>query len=126
VGLTYSIDHARCEIFAVAEGRITYEEIRRHLGEERAAGGLAYEELIDARTAVPDVSSEDVRRIVTLLETLGRSGRLGPTAVVVATDVAYGMMRMLEILVERVCVVQPFRDYDAAAEWLRELRQGAI
>jgi hypothetical protein len=125
VGLTYSIDHARCEIFAIAEGRITFEEIRRHLEEERAAGGLAYPELIDARMAVPDLSSEDVRRIVTLLETLGRSGRLGPTAVVVASDFAYGLMRMLEILVERVCVIQPFRDHDAAARWLRELPQSA-
>ncbi len=125
MGLTYGIDHARCEITAVAEGRITFEDIRRHLEAERAAGGLAYPELIDARNAVPDLSSDDVRRTVALLETLGRNGRLGPTAVVVATDFAYGLIRMLEILVERTCVIQPFRDIDAAARWLRELRQRA-
>lgn len=123
VGLTYSIDHARCEIFAVAEGRITFEDIRRYLEEERAAGGLPCAELIDARKAVPDISAEDVRRVVALLEHHGRSGRLGPTAVVVATDFAYGLIRMIEILVEHVCVIQPFRDIDAAARWLLELRQ---
>lgn len=125
MGLTSSIDHARHEILATAEGQISYEEIRRHLEEERAAGGLAYAELIDARKAVPDVSSEDVRRIVEILNALGHGGPLGPTAVVVATDVAYGMVRMLQILVERVCVIQPFREYAAAVQWLREVGEGA-
>jgi hypothetical protein len=126
MGLTYSIDHAQSEIFAIAEGRITFAEIRRHLEEERAAGGLAYPELIDARTAVPDLSSADIKRIVTLLENLGRCGQLGPTVVVVASDFAYGLMRMLEILVEGCCVVRPFRDYDAAARWLHQLPESAV
>jgi hypothetical protein len=122
LGLTYSIDREHCELLVVAEGRITFEDVRHHLEEERDAGGLAYPELIDARSAIPDLSSEDVRQIVRLLERLGCSGRLGPTAVVVPTAFAYGLMRMLEIQVEPVCVIRPFRDYDAAVQWLRELR----
>ena len=125
VGMTYTIDEVLCTISAIAEGRIAFEEIRRHLEEERAAGGLSYPALIDARTAVPDLSSDDVRRIVRLLENLGRDGRLGPTAVVVASDFAYGLMRMLEILVERFCVIRPFRDFYGAAGWLRQLRKNA-
>jgi hypothetical protein len=76
--------------------------------------------LIDARHAIVKLSSSDVHEIVELLRSLARSRRLGRTAVVVSTDVAYGIMKMLQILVEDVCVVQPFRDLTAATLWLRD------
>ena len=79
---------------------------------------LPYKELIDARNAVVRLSSSDLQQFVELLRSLARSRRLGPTAVVVSTDVAYGILRMLQILVDDVCVVQPFRELAAAALWL--------
>jgi hypothetical protein len=39
---------------------------------------------------------------------------------VVANDYAYGMLRMLEILLDDVCLVRPFRERDAAEQWLLE------
>jgi len=48
---------------------------------------------------------------------------LGPTAVVVSSEFGFGMIRMLEILLEEVCIVKPFHDYDAAEQWLRDLRE---
>jgi hypothetical protein len=43
---------------------------------------------------------------------------LGPTAIIVVSDFAYGMMRMLEILVEDVCDIRPFRDRGEAEKWI--------
>jgi hypothetical protein len=43
--------------------------------------------------------------------------------VVVSSEFAFGMMRMLEILLEDVCIVKPFRDYDAAVQWLLDPRE---
>ena len=77
-----------------------------------------HRELIDARRAVVRLSSAEAQEIVELLRSLSRSHPLNRIAVVVSTDVAYGVMRMLQTLVEDVCVVQPFRDLAEAERWL--------
>ena len=111
-------DHARRLLFVRATGPITLGDIRVHLEEERLVGGLPYRELIDARGYRPAFSSEDVRSIVALLRQLGRESRLGPTAIIVDSDDGFGMIRMLEILVEDVCAVRPFRNREEAEKWL--------
>jgi hypothetical protein len=119
--ITTTFDHQHRRVIALAEGSITLEEIRDHLEEERQEPGLAYAELIEARDAIPDLSPADVRVLVAWLRWLGERTRLGPTAVVVSTDFQFGMVRMVEILVEDVCIVRPFREKLSAEIWLEEL-----
>jgi hypothetical protein len=121
-----SIDHDQGYMEAIASGPIGWEEVRTHLLAERLAGGLSYRELIDARTSKPTWSSAQARQIVSLLTNFGRKSVLGPTAVVVSSEFGFGMMRMLEILLEEVCLVKPFRDYEAATQWLRDLWETGI
>jgi hypothetical protein len=111
-------DDERRRLFVVADGVITLDELRAHIVSERSDGALPYRELIDARTAIPDVSPADVREIVGLLHDSARTAGLGPTAVVVSSDYAYGMLRMLEILAEGIAAVRPFRDMAEAERWL--------
>ena len=111
---SHTVDIERNEVTTIAEGTVTLDEVRAHLHREKIDSALPYRELIDARNAVVRLSCTELQQIVELL----RSRRLGPTAVVVSTDVAYGILRMLQILVEDVCVVQPFRDLAAATLWL--------
>jgi hypothetical protein len=115
---SHTVDTERNEVTTVAEGTVTLDEVRAHLHREKSDSALPYRELIDARNAVVRLSSSELQQIVELLRSLARSRRLGPTAVVVSTDVAYGILTMLQILVEDVCVVQPFRDLAAATLWL--------
>jgi hypothetical protein len=121
--ITCSIDHDRRYMEAIASGPIGVEEVRTHLLAERFEGGLSYKELIDGRSATPIWSSAQSREILTLLTSLGRDSSLGPTAVLVSSELAFGMMRMLEILLEDVCIVKPFRDYDAAVQWLLDSQE---
>ena len=111
-------DETRRELTVIAEGRIDFEAIRAHLARERASGALGYGELIDARRAIPEVTSEEVRRVVALVRAEASRQVLDPTAVVVSTEVAFGMLRMLEQLVEDVARIRSSRDYAAAVEWL--------
>jgi hypothetical protein len=119
--ITLRVDHERQETYATAEGSITLADIRSHLEEERDTGALAYREAIDASTAVASFSSQDVRTIVELLRELGRQGTLGLTAIVVADDLTYGMLRVLQTLVEDVCSIRPFRSVPDAEGWLEQV-----
>lgn len=95
-------------------------ESRAHLQRERRDLALTHRELIDARRAMVGLSATEVREVVELLRSLSRSYRLGRTAVVVSSDVAYGIVRMLQVLVEDICDVHPFLDLGAAEQWLRD------
>ena len=112
------VDHERPYLEAVATGLVEAEEVRAHLLEESRRHALSYPELVDARAATPNWSSSEAREIVELLRSLGRESTLGPTAVVVSTDFAFGMLRMLEILVDDTCSVRPFRSFKEARDWL--------
>jgi len=117
---SHTVDIEGSEVTTIAEGTVTLDEVRAHLHREKSDSALPYRELIDARNAVVRLSSSELQQIVELLRSLARSRRLGRTAVVVSTDVAYGILRMLQILVEDACVVQPFRDLAAATLWLND------
>jgi len=121
VPITATFDHQHRRVIAVAEGRVTLDEIRSHLEEERQEPALGYSELIDARGVIPDFPPADVRILVAWLRWLGERTRLGPTAVVVDSDLAFGMVRMVEMLVDDVCQVRPFRDKLDAELWLDQL-----
>jgi hypothetical protein len=109
-------------MYATAVGPITIDDIRKHLTQEYRDKGLAYRELIDASRATVDFSASDVRTTVEILREYGREGVLGPTAIVVGNDLAYGMIRMLGILLDGVCELQPFRTRQEAEQWLGNAR----
>ena len=117
---TTTVDHAKRRVLVRAQGPITLADVRTHLEEERLGVGLTYSELIDARGFSPAFSPEGVRTLVNILRRLGRDSKLGPTAIIVDTDFGYGMLRLLEVLVEDVCAIRPFRQPEEAEKWLAE------
>jgi hypothetical protein len=120
MNVTVAFDPARRWLVVRAQGPITLGDIRKHLEDERASGELGYAELIDARGYTPAFSSADVREIVETLRELAKAGQLGPTAIVVDTAFGFGMLRMLEMLVEDVCLIRPFYRLEDAENWLAE------
>ncbi|HEY1494787.1 MAG TPA: hypothetical protein VGF49_09595 [Candidatus Solibacter sp.] len=116
--VTHVVNHEEREIRATAYGSIEIDDVRKHLSEELRDKGLVYRELIDASRATTSFSASDVRTIVELLRGYSEKSVLGPTAIIVGNDVSYGMIRMLAILIEDVCTIQPFRTRQEAEEWL--------
>jgi hypothetical protein len=121
--ITATYDHKHRRVVAAVQGRVTLAEIRSHLEEERQEPALGFAELIDVRDAVPDFPTADVRVLVAWLRWLGDRTRLGPTAVVVNSDLAFGIVRMIEMLVDDVALVKPFRDKLDAELWLEEVER---
>lgn len=115
-----SVDTVRGRLHVVADGVVTYPEIVAHLMAERDESDLSLPELIDATLARIDITSAEVRSIVDILRGFERTAALGPTAVLVADDASYGMLRVLEMLIDEVCHIRPFRRLDEAERWLAE------
>ena len=115
-----TIDHDRHELDVVAFGPIHYIDVERHLVEERNVGGLAYKEFFDARDAslLFALSPAEIRQIVSLVRSLCRQSKFGPTAVLVSTDFAFGIMRAMEMLLQDVAEMRPFREERVARSWL--------
>jgi len=117
--ISYKLDRARRLILTTATGAITSEDIRSHfqaMQQERAGG---YAELIDAHTATgQSLSSTDISNAAALVEASSCHEKFGPRAVVVGSAVAFGMTRMLAILVSDHLAMEIFYDRDEAERWL--------
>ena len=115
-----AIDHDRQQMDVVAFGPIHYMDVERHLVEERNVGGISYKEFVDARDAslLFALSPAEIRQIVSLVRSLCKQSKFGPTAVVVSTDFAFGIMRAMEMLLEDVAEIRPFREERVARSWL--------
>jgi hypothetical protein len=118
VAITHAVDHDHRWVSATADGRITYSDVDRHLTAEHADGGLGYPELVDATSAAIDLSTDDIHALVSRVRKLAQTEAMGPTAVLVGSDVDYGVMRMVEMLAEPHAAVRPFRDRAEAEAWL--------
>jgi hypothetical protein len=106
-----------------ADGIVTFHDINAHLDLEQRNRDLNRSELIDARGATTDITSDQVRRLVRRAADMLRLVDLGPTAIVTADDVVFGMARMYSILAEGVgAAAEVFRDMESATRWLDHMR----
>lgn len=115
---TLNVNHEHTEVDAVAIGPITYSDTVNHLLNERHFSGLAYKEFIDARNAGFMWTPEEIRAIAATIRNLCEELNFGPTAILVATDAAFGTVRVLEQLIGEFAEVKPFRDEQEARAWL--------
>ena len=115
----YHIDSERHLVRGLATGVVTFAELVDHLMEEENDDALGLAEVIDARGATTDLTSEQVRTLVSMTDALVRKGRFGALAIVTDNDVAFGMARMYEILAEPLPIeFGVFRTLGDAIAWL--------
>ena len=121
--IRYSIDRIHRRLMTHADGIVTFHDINAHLDLEQGNRDLNRSELIDARGATTDITSEQIRRLVRRAADMLRVVDLGPTAIVTTNDVVYGMARMYSILAEGVgATAEVFRDMESATRWLERMR----
>ena len=114
----YSIDANR-RLLTRADGVVTFHDINAHLDVERRNGDLHRPELIDARGATTDLTTEQVRHLVARSTEMLQTLDLGPTAIVTDNKAVYVMARLYAVLAERAGVVaEVFLDVDSATTWL--------
>jgi len=102
-----------------AIGLVTFHEVSDHLDQEQRDRSLDFAELVDARGAKTDRTSEQVRRLVYRLAQLIRTIPLDSTAIVATDDTLLGMARMFSVFAEHDGIsIEVFRDIDSARRWL--------
>lgn len=117
--ISFEVDRERRRIRTTAEGSVTVADVAAHLEDLVEQGIETLPELVDARPATrPGWYSADVRKAADLVATLGGSASLGARAVVVNRAAAFGMVRMLSVLLGARLRLEVFRDVTSAEQWL--------
>ena len=121
MGIRYSIDRINRRLVTRADGLVTFPEINAHLDIEQRNRDLERAELIDARGATVDLTTEQVGRLVGRAAEMLRYVDVGPTAIVTDNQTVYGMARLYALLAEHAGIVADvFPDVESASHWLNQ------
>ncbi len=119
VPITFLVDEPRRRLRTTVEGPATVDEVATHFATLVRDELVGYADLIDARKAKgPGWFSADVRRAAELVRNLGGGTAVGPRAILVSSSAAFGMVRMLSVLLNPRMSMEVFRDEGSATEWL--------
>jgi hypothetical protein len=117
--ISFVQDDARRTVHTTVTGAVQVADIIGHFDAACRGQTLGYTELIDARGATkPYLTAADIWRAATLVRNTGIQHRFGRRAVVVDTDVTYGLTRMFATLLADCFPLEVFRDRNAAEDWL--------
>jgi hypothetical protein len=117
----------------------TTVDINHNLTIQKCSGNLTTKEVIDvvnsfydgsptrhalwdfSNASMNNIPAENIRRIFTLIKDLGFARQGGKTAVVVPTDLGFGLARMFQIMSDTEDFpfkIKVFRYYGEARQWL--------
>ena len=117
--IAMGFDPVTNRLLTTASGEVTLADLLEHIAAEGREGHLGAPELFDARQATTNLTSAHVRQLVEHMRLAAAGGTLGPTALVTANDVVFGMARMYSLMSDtfdqRFAV---FRSMTEAERWL--------
>ena len=126
VPLTYSVDHRRQRVHAVASGDITLAAFATYIAARVKDGVYDYDQLIDLSEAAMDLESHDLLNLVRQARVNLARKPIPLTAIVARTGTAtYGLARQLATLFDfdgaSVYIAETVED---ARAWLDQMRSG--
>ena len=106
-------------VMAVAEDDLVLKDIEDYLDAIVAAGALSYRKIFDTTGASVHLSEDDLMALGARIRAYIPLGRIGPLAIVAATENSYGQARMFTTLAVADRPVRIFRSFKPPA-WLDE------
>ncbi len=121
--ITYTYDPQRRFLDVSVSGVVRLPDVDDYFQRVSQEPWFPAASLTDVCQANAEIPSNEVRAIAALLRQLGPRLQRKPIAVLVGSDVAFGLVRMIGLLLDDELSVRPFRSRESAMAWLRE--QGA-
>jgi len=117
--ISFTIDRTQRNVRTTVSGPVTVADILGHFEAEHGEGTLPYTELIDVRAVTgPYLSASDIRLVAMTVQASQVRGKFGPRAVVVDSDLVFGLTRMFATFIGDYFQIEVFRDVDKARAWL--------
>ncbi len=123
MALEWTISHPDHLVLATARGDVSPQEIRDYFHGVRLEGGMAYAKmfLVDSASMLSD---ENIRTLGGIIEKYALTGRIGPVAIVAATEEAYRQAEVFASAARAERPIRVFREQHLAAKWLVGMRDG--
>jgi hypothetical protein len=118
--MQWTISHPTRLVMAIAEGNLALKDIEDYLDATVAAGALPYRKIFDTTGASMQLSEDDLMALGARIRAYIPFGRIGPLAIVAATEDSHGQARMFMTLAVADRPVRIFRTLEAACKWLDE------
>jgi len=116
--ITYALDPDVGLLRTVSTGDVGLAEVAAFVEQVQAESWFPVPTWVDVRGASTDIPTGEVRAIAALLRDVSPRLARVPIAVVVGSRVAFGLVRMVGLLVDDVLTIRPFHDDEAATAWL--------
>jgi len=118
--IQYAFDPTDRILHTTVSGFVSLEDVSDYFEKVQREDWFPSPSLTELRELKSDMSSADVRAVASLLHKLGPKLRGAPLAVLVHTDLDFGLVRMIEQLQEDDVAVRAFRDPVDANNWLKQ------
>jgi hypothetical protein len=112
------VDDAARRVEVELRGRVTYGDLAGLVAERGARGLMPYRVLVDCGDAASDLTHADVRALALERNRVYAGADAGPTAVVAADEVLYGMLRMYQMVADETPALYIARSRPEAEAWL--------
>jgi hypothetical protein len=114
--ISYSFDPTHGLLTTVVAGQVSAAEVTAYLHEVATKPWFPAPSVTDVRDAAA-ASGEEVRAIADGFRSFGTRFGQARIAVLVDSDVSYGLVRMISLLLDDVATIRPFRDQALARAW---------
>lgn len=118
--IEYRPDYSQHIAYITGSGRVGFEDCVSLIRAQRADVGMRLHELNDYRGIELDLEAHQVEDLAAMNRDLYSGLQDIRFAVVVDSDLGFGMSRMFEVYLDDSVEFRVFRDYDAALAWVRE------
>ena len=118
--LTWMIDYDKRLVRAIAQGKLTTQDLRDYFAAVTAEGAASYGKLFDALQASSFLKAEDIEAAGAMIRELTRTtpGPIGPVAVITDSPEFHVQVEFFADSAQRDRPLRIFRDEASARAWL--------
>jgi hypothetical protein len=114
----WTVSHPKRLVIAVAKGELRLQDIEDYLDGVVTVDALSYRKIFDTTDATINLSEDDMMALGARVRAYIVMGRIGPLAIVAATDKSYQQARMFAALAVADRPIKIFGELHTARHWL--------